>query len=111
MGMLKNLMTVAGMRNQVVATDFLMSTKSAIIYTSLALTESATPELRDELEKQLFQAIDTHEAISTYMIEKDFYFPHDIQKEINLNIETANTATELAESNQRDDTPEPPVYT
>lgn len=96
-GVIKNLMTVAGMKDQVIASDFLVSAKAKVIYTSLALTESATPELRQELENQLFQALDTHEAISEYMIDNGYYHPHQPNEQLKVDLEIAETSTELAE--------------
>lgn len=97
---LKNMMGMKGMTDQVIATDFLISTKSGVINTALALTESATPELRAKLENQLFQAIDTHEQISDYMIAKGYYHPLSLKDQLQIDVQTANTATSLAKSKQ-----------
>lgn len=96
-GVIKNVIKVAGMKDRVIASDFLVSAKAGVIYTSLALTESATPELRRELENQLFQALDTHEAISQYMIENGYYHPHLPSEQLKVDMETSETSTELAE--------------
>lgn len=97
---LKNIVGMKGLTDQVIATDFLISSKSGVINTSLALTESATPELRGELERQLFQAIETHERISDYMIEKGYYHPRELKEQLQVDIQTANTATSLAKSKE-----------
>ncbi|MCU9615055.1 spore coat protein [Caldibacillus lycopersici] len=98
MGLLKNLMGMKGMTDQVIATDFLISTKSGVINTALALTESATPELRAELERQLFQTIDTHDAISNYMIAKGYYHPQELREQLSVDLQTAKTAIDLSDS-------------
>lgn len=96
-GVLRNLVTVAGMKDQVIASDFLVSAKAGVIYTTLALTESATPELRKELEGQLFTALDTHEAISQYMIENGYYHPYQLGEQISVDLQTSDTITGLTE--------------
>jgi similar to spore coat protein len=62
--------------DQVIATDFLLSAKSGIKTYALALTESATPEVKAVLRKHLGEAITTHEQITKYMMQKGFYHPY-----------------------------------
>lgn len=95
--LLKSIMGMKGLTDQVIATDFLISSKSGVINTALALTESATPELREALEKELFQAIDSHEAISDYMIAKGYYHTHELKEQLELELQTAKVALNLAD--------------
>jgi similar to spore coat protein len=75
---LHNLAGMAGMTDQVIATDYLISIKSGIRNLSFAITETATPELRDAFREQLRAAVEAHENITEYMIEMGFYHPHSL---------------------------------
>lgn len=95
---IKGLIGMEGMTDQVVATDLLISAKSGVINTSLALTEAATPALRSVLKEQLFAALRTHENISKYMIAKGYYHPYELSKQIQVDLQTAQTAQDLAQN-------------
>lgn len=84
------------MTDQVIATDFLLSTKTAIRNLTFALTESVTPEARQVLREQLNYAIDAHEKITKYMIEKEFYKPSNLEDQLKIDITASETALQLA---------------
>ncbi|MFD1706324.1 spore coat protein [Siminovitchia sediminis] len=87
---------LSGMTDQVIATDFLISTKSAVRNLTFALTESVTPEARDVLREQLDYAIDAHEKISQYMIEKGYYHPSNLEEQLEVDLKTSKAALKLA---------------
>lgn len=92
MPFIEQLMGVDTLTDQVVVMDLLMSTKSAITMYSMAATEAATPEVRATFVKHLEEALDTHEKVYAYMMQRGFYHPYNIQEQIQLdrkNIETA----------------------
>jgi similar to spore coat protein len=94
--LIQNLMGMGGMTDQVIATDFLISAKAAVRNYTVAITESATPELRAELRQQLLTAIQTHETITNYMVAKGFYQPQELTQQLQIDLTTADTATTLA---------------
>jgi similar to spore coat protein len=94
---IQNLMGMGGMTDQVIATDFLISIKSSIKDYTAAITETATPELRTSLREQLRSAIDTHEKMTNYMIDKGYYHPHLLEEQLNVDLTTSDTALNLAE--------------
>ncbi len=94
---LQNMAGMGGMTDQVIATDFLISAKSGVINTAMAVTEAATPELRATLREQLSSAIDTHEKISNYMISKGYYHPHNLSEQLQVDIGATQTALNLAQ--------------
>ncbi|MBU8907890.1 spore coat protein [Desertibacillus haloalkaliphilus] len=83
---------MAPLTDQVIATDMLMAAKSAIKNYALAITEAATPEVRQTLIKHLEDEIDFHRKISNYMIEQGYYNPHDTAKQLQVDLSTANAA-------------------
>jgi similar to spore coat protein len=94
---LQNMMGMGGITDQVIATDLLISVKSGVHNYAVAITEAATPELRAALKEQLFAAIDTHEAVSNYMVAKGFYHPHNLGEQLNVDLTVTDTALNLAE--------------
>ena len=95
--LVQNIMGMGGMTDQVIATDFLISAKEGVRNYAVAITETATPELKDELREQLRAAISTHERISNYMISKGYYHPHELREQLVIDLTTTNTALNLAQ--------------
>lgn len=93
--LLQNLAGMGGMTDQVIATDFLISAKAAVKNYAFAITETATPELREALRKQLFTAIETHEKISRYMISKGYYHPRDLKEQLQVDLNASESALKL----------------
>lgn len=75
----------------------LISAKSGVHNYAVAITESATPELRAALKEQLFAAIDTHEDVSNYIVAKGFYFPHNLGEQLTVDLTATDTALNLSE--------------
>ena len=71
-------------KDQIIATELLVTAKSAVRTYAVALTEVATPEVRDVLTRQLKQAIDLHGRIADYMLNNDMYYANDINKQLEL---------------------------
>lgn len=79
------------------ALDFLLTIKTGIRYYAVTLTETTSPALRKILYKQMEQAIDLHGKVSDLMIEKGWLYPNDIDKQIELDIKSADMAISIAE--------------
>jgi similar to spore coat protein len=92
----ENLTGTKAMTDQVIAGDFLISAKSGIKNYALALSETASPNVRNILRKQLDTAIVTHEQITNYMISKGWYQAYNIKEQIKLDMQNAQTALNLA---------------
>ncbi|MFK0521649.1 spore coat protein [Paenibacillus illinoisensis] len=82
-----------------IATDMLLSAKSAVRTYAIALTETATPRVRKVLKAQLDTAIDTHQKIADYMIKNEMYHPYNIDEQVEHDLEKSDTALKLANSN------------
>ena len=81
--------------DEVIAMDLLMNAKSGVRNYAMAVTECATPEVRDILMKQLGEAIDSHEKITDYMMQRGLYHPYHIQEQIQLDLNNIQTATNI----------------
>lgn len=97
-GMMQNMAGMGAMTEQVIATDFLISAKTGVKNLAAALTEISTPEVRDTLRRYLNDAIDTHEKIFKYMVEKGYYHPDNIAEQLTVDLKAANTALNLQQS-------------
>ncbi|KKI92968.1 spore gernimation protein GerQ [Bacillus sp. SA1-12] len=78
-----------------IATDLLLSAKAAVRSYAVAITETATPEIRKTLKKQLDQAIDLHGKIAQYMIDQEMYHAYNIQDQVKHDLKKADKALEL----------------
>ena len=96
-GLVQNLMGMGGMTDQVIATDFLISTKAAIKDYSVAISEVTTPKVRAALREQLRDAVETHEKLTNYMVSKGFYSPHDLREQLLVDLKASDTAVNLAQ--------------
>jgi similar to spore coat protein len=95
--LIQNMIGMGGMTDQVIATDFLISSKAGIRNYAVAITEAATPELRTALREQLRTAVETHEKITNYMIAKGYYHPHELSEQLQVDLTAADTAIQLAQ--------------
>lgn len=94
MTILGSIANMAGLSDQVIAMDFLLAIKSAVQNYGVAITEVTSTDLRKTLEKQLNDAIDSHEAVVNFMLEKGYYHAFDIKEQVKEILKVANTALE-----------------
>ncbi|MGF9910610.1 spore coat protein [Brevibacillus porteri] len=94
-GILQSLAGMGGLTDQVIAMDFLISAKSGVRNYAMALTETGNPEIKATLTKQLEEAIDLHEKISLYMIERGWYHPWNVTEQIQFDQQNIQTALNL----------------
>ena len=79
-----------------VAMDLLLSSKNGVRNYAFALTEVASPEVREILIQHLENAINMHEEISKMMIEKKWFHPFDLNEQFHMDLISSQTATEIA---------------
>lgn len=83
------------MNDQVIATDFLIAAKAGIKNYSIALSETASPQVRDVLRRHLDDAINMHEKITNYMMENGYYHAYNPQEQFRVDMKAADTALNL----------------
>jgi similar to spore coat protein len=88
---MQNITGMGGMTDQMIAADFLFATKSGIKSYATALTESANPEIKQILRTQLDDAIDLHQKVTTYMIDKGYYHPADVAEQLKVDMTASST--------------------
>ncbi|MCT8136613.1 spore coat protein [Anaerobacillus sp. CMMVII] len=74
------------------AGDLLALFKTSVRNYSIAITETATPELRKVLKQQLNRAIDTHGKVFAYMHERSYYPAYNLNQLLQNDVNLANKA-------------------
>ena len=92
---IQNLAGMGNMTEQVIATDFLLASKTAIKNYAAALAETATPEVRDALRRQFDAAVGMHERITNYMMNKGYYHAYNPQEQRRVDMKAADTVMGL----------------
>lgn len=93
--MIQNMAGMGNMTEQVIATDFLLASKQAIKNYALALSETASPEVREVLRRHFDVAVGTHERITNYMMDKGYYHAYNPQEQIRVDMKAAETVMDL----------------
>ncbi|MDP4109946.1 MAG: spore coat protein [Bacillota bacterium] len=85
------------MTDAAAALSFLQNAKNGVNLCAMALTESATPEVRAMLRTELMSAINLHSEIADLMVRKGWFYPTDLKKQFQMDIESSRTAAQIAE--------------
>ena len=64
------------------ALAFLLNSKNGVRNLGIALSETASPEVRKTLRAQLNKAIELHGEISDLMIAKGWFYPFDLKNSL-----------------------------
>ena len=60
-----------------------------------ALSETASPQVRMVLKRQLDDAVDLHEKITNYMLDKGYYYAYDPQSQMKADMKATDKVLEL----------------
>ncbi|HZG86551.1 spore coat protein [Paenibacillus sp.] len=94
---MENITGLKSMTDQMIATDFLVASKTGLKTYAVAIGEATHPEVRAILKKQLDEATLTHEAITAYMVKKGYYHPFDPKEQMRVDLQAAEVALKLAD--------------
>ncbi|MBE5100247.1 spore coat protein [Bacillus aryabhattai] len=61
----------------------------------MAVKKAGTPEIKEILTRHLVEALDMHEQISAYMVEKGWCHTWDTNEQITLDLNNINTGLDL----------------
>lgn len=98
--LVKNVIGMGDMSDQIIAADFLVSAKSGIQNYAVAITETTSPHVRAILRSQLNDAIMTHDAISDFMMKKGFYHAYDMDEQYKVDMMHIGAALTIAENKE-----------
>ncbi|PSM01028.1 spore coat protein [Bacillus subtilis] len=79
-----NSLNVPELADTTFAMDFLIRAKEGVRNTAVALTETASPDVRALLRKQLMQGIAMHQEITELMISKKWFYPYELSEQYKL---------------------------
>ncbi|MFB5679020.1 spore coat protein [Paenibacillus terreus] len=85
------------MADSLFAIDFLLAAKNSVRNCAYALSETASPEVRAVLRKQLTQAINLHEEIAGLMIKNEWLNPYELSQQVQLDEKAADMITQIAD--------------
>lgn len=92
----QNMSGMNQMTDQVIASDMLIFSKTGVKTLASAITESATPAVRNVLKKQLDEAIAFHDQVSSLMMRKGWYNAYNINEQLQMDItQSNNTMSQL----------------
>ncbi|CAM5426640.1 spore coat protein [Bacillus sp. PK3-056] len=95
MSFMDKLKATGKMSDELIATELLVSAKATVRTYAVALTETASPQVREILKKQLNEAIDNHAKIANYMIKNNMYYAYDVDKQLEHDKEKLDQSLEL----------------
>ncbi|MCB8814335.1 spore coat protein [Desulfosporosinus sp. SRJS8] len=95
MGFFQDMIGMGDMTEQVIATDFLIASKSGVINYAIAISETVTPEVRDVLRRHLDVAIETHEKVAAYMMKNGSYQVTNPQEQIRVDMQASDTVLDI----------------
>lgn len=93
---IEHLMGMNTLTDQVITMDMLVTAKSGVRNYAMAITEVADPEIKATLIQQLDDAIDFHERILSFAMERGWYHPWEVKEQLALDIQNIQTAVKLA---------------
>ncbi|MCM3203408.1 spore coat protein [Paenibacillus sp. CC-CFT742] len=94
-----NSLNMPEMADMTFAMDFLIRAKEGVRNLSIALTETASPDVRALLHTQLKQAIAMHQEISELMIRKKWFHPYELNEQYQLDQLSANNTVMIGQMN------------
>ncbi|MFX3650074.1 spore coat protein [Paenibacillus sp. FSL R5-0623] len=94
-----NSLNMPEMADMTFAMDFLIRAKEGVRNLSIALTETASPDVRALLHTQLKQGIAMHQEISELMIRKKWFHPYELNEQYQLDQLSANNTVMIGQMN------------
>ena len=94
-----NSLHVPELADTTFAMDLLLRVKEGVRNIAVALTETASPDLRALLRKQLMQGIAMHQEISELMINKKWFHPYELSEQYKLDQLSANNTLMIGKMN------------
>lgn len=94
-----NSLHVPELADTTFAMDLLLRAKEGVRNIAVVLTETASPDLRALLRKQLMQGIAMHQEITELMINKKWFHPYELSEQYKLDQLSANNTLMIGKMN------------
>lgn len=86
-----------GLVDSTIALEFLLSVKTGLRNSAIALTEIGDPEARTVVRNLLNDSINLHAELTELLITKEWLHPHDVKEQFKVDEISAKTALQIAE--------------
>ncbi len=93
---IENADGMPGLVDSTIALEFLLSIKTGIRNTAIAITEIENSEARTAVRNLLNDTINLHAEVSDLMISKGWLHPYDVNEQFKLDKISAQTAIQIA---------------
>lgn len=93
---IRNAEGMPALVDSTIVMDFLMSIKTGIRNSALALTEIEDSEARVAVRGLLIESISLHAEVTDLMITKGWLHPYDINEQIKIDLISSQTAMQIA---------------
>ncbi|SDE55661.1 Spore coat protein CotF [Paenibacillus sp. UNCCL117] len=94
-----NSLNMPEMADMTFAMDFLIRAKEGVRNLSIALTETASPDVRALLRRHLMQGIALHQEITELMIRKKWFHPYELNEQYQLDQLSAKNTVMIGQMN------------
>lgn len=84
-----------GLVDSTIAMDFLLAAKTGVRTCAIAVSETASPEVRLVLRSLLDSSIDLYEDIVELMLKKGWLHPYDLEQQFEIDDISSKTAMEI----------------
>lgn len=81
--------------DQTIAKDMLITAKTAVKELAVAITESASPQVRTFLKQEFNNAVAFQESLYGYMQSKGLYNAYNVKQQIQTDIQNSTAALNL----------------
>jgi similar to spore coat protein len=85
-----------GLVDSTIALDFLLGIKSGIRNNAIAISETASPEVRMTLSSLLDSQIDLYSDVTNLLIKKGWLHPYKLDEQFHLDNVSSKTALQIA---------------
>lgn len=85
-----------GLVDSTIALDFLLGIKSGIRNGAIAISETATPEVRMTFSNLLDNQIDLYTDVTELMLRKGWLHPYELNEQFKLDYISSKTALQIA---------------
>lgn len=86
--------TTGAQQDKIIAFDMLKDSKYCITGLTRAATEAANPQLRQFISSSLDECVQEHFRLADLMVSKGWYYPSDIQQQIQADLTMASQVTQ-----------------
>ncbi|MFX3640058.1 MAG: spore coat protein [Candidatus Pristimantibacillus sp.] len=94
-----NSLNMPEMADMTFAMDFLLRAKEGVRNLSIALTETASPDVRALLRNHLKHGITMHQEITELMIRKKWFHPYELNEQYQLDQLSAKNTVMIGQMN------------